>query len=185
MKKGRGAILIVEDNPTEQLLIQQAFEQIGVCDAIYTASDGEEAIAYLKGQGCYADRSKYRFPTFLLIDLKMPKISGFELLLFVKRCPLIVLPTIVLTMSSDPDDVKRAHLLGANAYHVKPTEMEKLCAQLKLIYDYWSSVELPEVDAEGHLKSTEEKGKLGDLMQHPVKAAQLSREFAESSGKQG
>jgi CheY-like chemotaxis protein len=169
MKKGRDSILIVEDNLTEQLLIRHAFEEIGVKDHIYTANDGEEAITFLKGSGQYADRDKFRFPTFMLVDLKMPKVNGLELLLYVKRTHLIIIPTIILTSSADPDDVKRAYMLGANAFHTKPMRMEDLCMILKRIYDYWNSVEMPDTDEHGNLKATNGFEKLGEKMQHPVR----------------
>src|SRR5690242_6687735 len=151
MKKGRGAILIVEDNPHEQLLIQTAFQEIGVTDSIHIVNDGEEAIAYLKGEGKYHDRQKYRFPTFLVTDLKMPKINGFELLLFLKRSHLIIVPTVVLTMSSDQDDINKAYQLGANSFHTKPNHMEGLVEMLKCVYEYWDKAQLPDIDESGKL----------------------------------
>lgn len=144
--KRRGSILIVEDNLHEQLLIKEAFHDLKVPEVVHTVSDGESAIAFLRGEEPYGDRQQYKFPTFMLVDLKMPKISGLELLLFLKRSNLIVIPTIVFTSSADADDVKTAYMLGANAFHCKPTQMEGLLRLLKSIYDYWSEVELPEVD---------------------------------------
>jgi len=164
MKKGHGSILIVEDNPAEQLLIKEAFEQIGVQDPIYTVNDGSEAIAFVKGQGQYADRKKFRYPTFLLTDLKMPKVNGFELLLYLKRSRLIVIPTIVFTMSDDKDDIKKAFMLGANAFHTKTHRMEGLIEQLTLIHKYWTSVQLPDVDEHGHVLPTHSHGKLGEKL---------------------
>lgn len=161
-------ILVVEDNPTERILMREAFEEIGIGKRVYAVEDGAEAITFLKGEGQYADRKKFPFPTFLLTDLKMPKVNGFELLLFLKRSHLIVIPTVVLTMSSDRDDVKKAFLLGANAYHTKPGKMEDFCRLLKTIYEYWDAVEIPDIDEKGNLIATKGEGKLSEKMRHPI-----------------
>ncbi|HEV2327510.1 MAG TPA: response regulator [Verrucomicrobiae bacterium] len=164
----RGSVLIVEDNPTENMLIKSAFEDIGVSERVYSVDDGDEAIAFLRRKGKYADCEKYVFPTFLLTDLNMPRVNGFELLLFLKRSHFKIIPTIVFTMSADPDDVKCAYLFGANAYHVKPPGMEGLHAQLRKIYDYWTTLELPGTDEHGCLLETDSTGKLSERMGHPV-----------------
>jgi CheY-like chemotaxis protein len=166
MKKG--SLLIVEDDQTERTLIYDAFERIGIKENIYAVDDGEEAIAFMKRKGEYSDPEKFVFPTILLTDLKMPKINGFELLLFLKRSQFTIIPTIVFTTSSDPDDIKNAFLLGANAYHVKPVAMEGLCQQLKKIYEYWIDVSLPDIDAHGRLLPTDSRGKLSETLRHPV-----------------
>lgn len=166
MKKG--SLLIVENNRTEIELIRTVFEQIGIHERIYAVNDGAEAILFLKRKGKYADREKYLFPTFLLTDLNMPRVNGFELLLFLKRSNFMIIPTIIYTTSADPDDVKNAFLLGANAYHVKPPRMEGLCTQLKRIHDYWTCVEMPELDQNGRLVPTDSNGKLSPTLRHPV-----------------
>lgn len=166
MKKG--SVLIVEDNPREQMLIKMAFEEIGIKENIYTVGDGNEAIAFLKRKGKYADCEKFVFPTFLLTDLKMPNVNGFELLMFLKRSNYTIIPTIVFSMSDDPDDIKNAYLYGANAYHVKTIGMEGLCEQLRKIYEYWTTMALPNVDEHGHFMPTNSKGKLSESVRHPV-----------------
>jgi CheY-like chemotaxis protein len=168
MKMRKAVILSVDDDPNDQLLIRTAFQEAGVNDPVQTVNDGAEAIAYLKGQGKYADRDTYLFPTFILTDLKMPRINGFELLRFLKSNPqLIVVPTVVLSASSDRDDIKRAYLFGANAYHVKSQTLEALCTQLKLVYDYWTSAEVPDVDRTGNLLPTQNSGKLSENVLPP------------------
>jgi len=161
MKRATGSILIVDDNPNEQLLIKEAFRELKVTDAIHIADDGEEAIAYLKGQGKYCDRKKFQFPTFLLTDLNMPKINGFELLSFMKRSHFIIIPTIVWTTSNDLDDIQHSYLLGANAFHTKPTQKAGFLELLKKIYEYWAAVQLPDIDEDGNLKQTERSGTVG------------------------
>jgi len=164
----KAVVLSVDDDSNDQLLIKMAFREMGVEDTIQTVNDGAEAIAYLKGQGKYADRDTYIFPTFILTDLKMPRINGFELLRFLKSNPqLIVVPTVVLTASADRDDIKRAYLFGANAYHVKSQTLEALCIQLKLVHDYWTSTEVPEIDQTGNLLPTRNSGKLSENITLP------------------
>jgi len=91
----------------------------------------------------------------------MPRVNGFELLSFIKRSKLIIIPTIVLTTSCDLDDIKQAYLLGINAFHKKPTEPEGFLRLLKRLYDYWHEVELPDIDESGNLKQVECAGQFG------------------------
>ena len=164
----KAVILIVDDDANDQFLIKTAFREAGVHDTIYTVNDGAEAISYLKGNGKYANRDEYLFPSFVLTDLKMPKVNGFELLRFLKSNPqLIVVPTVVFTSSADRDDIKRAYLFGANAYHVKSQTLDGLCTQLKLVHQYWTSCEVPEIDQTGNLLPTDSGGKLGENIPQP------------------
>src|ERR1700694_3070902 len=131
MKKYHATILIVEDDRNDQVLIKEAFRQIGVTDPIQVVDDGAEAIAYMMGEGKYADRKKYAYPTFVITDLKMPRADGFAVLEFLKSNPeWKVIPTIVLSASADLDDIKKAYMLGASSYHVKPQTAEALRNQL-------------------------------------------------------
>lgn len=166
MKKG--SLLIVEDNPAERMAIEAAFEKIGVKENIYSVDDGDEAVAFMKREGKYADSNRFVFPTFLLTNLKMPRVNGFELLVFLKRSSFTIIPAIIFTASTDPDDIKHAFLLGANAYHVKPPNLEGLCQKLKRIYEYWTDVQLPHIDERGHLLPTDGAGKLSEKLRHPV-----------------
>ena len=154
-------ILIVDDDANDRLLMQSAFSHIGISDPIYMVSDGTEAIEYLSGTGSYTDRNRFRFPTLLLLDLKMAKTNGFEFLRIIRNNPnLMVIPTIVFTSSADLDDVKNAYLLGANSYMVKAKTFEGLCDQFKFLYGYWMRVQVPPIDREGHLLKTRHEGKL-------------------------
>jgi CheY-like chemotaxis protein len=162
-------ILVVDDDPNDQFLFKSAFKKNGVDCHVYAVGDGAEAIAYLKGEGVYADRSKFLYPTLLTIDLKMPRVNGFELLAFLKQNPnFMVVPTIVFTSSNDRNDIVNAFLLGANAYHVKPADFEDLCAQLKIVHDYWATCEVPEIDPAGNLVPTVERGKLSENIPRPL-----------------
>lgn len=166
MKKG--SVLVVEDNAVEQMLIMEAFERIGIEEKVYAVSDGDEAIDFLKRKGKYADCEKYAFPTLMLTDLKMPRVNGFELLLFLKRSQFTIIPIIILTISEDADDIKTAYLLGANAYHIKPTGMGGLVEMLRKIYEYWTSLQLPATDECGRLAPTNGTGRLSATLRLPV-----------------
>lgn len=155
----RPVILIVEDDAEDRYLLQNAFEHIGVTDTVHTVGDGQEAVEYLSGEGQFADRHKFRFPTLLLLDLKMPRMNGLEFLGYIKHNPsLQVIPTIVFTSSDRREDIKNAYQLGANSYIVKGKTFEIICGQLKFMYGYWMRVEIPPVDQQGPLPATLDAG---------------------------
>jgi CheY-like chemotaxis protein len=163
MKKYHATIMVVEDDPNDQFLIVRAFNTIGVTDQIQVVSDGEEAIAYMMGEGKYADRQKYAYPTFVITDLKMPRNDGFAVLEFLKGNPQwAIIPTIVLSASADPDDIKKSYMLGASSYHVKPSSHQELQKQLEVINAYWMTCQVPEVDISGKQLPTDSTGKLGE-----------------------
>lgn len=105
---------------------------------------------YLEGKGEYADRTKYPLPDVILLDLKMPRISGFEFLEWLRRkAPgeLHLIPVVVLSSSDDPQDVKRAYELGVNSYMVKPIQWPEFKEKMRAISIYWSDhAETPVVD---------------------------------------
>lgn len=168
MKRYHATIMIVDDDPNDLFLIERAFRKIGVTDPIQTVNGGRDAIAYMMGEGKYADRSVYVYPTFITTDLKMPEVDGFSVLEHLKNNPeWSVIPTVVLTSSRDPDDIKKAYMLGATSYHVKPNSPEDLRNQLKVLHDYWMTCEVPEVDKSGRQTLTDSKGKLGERFEQP------------------
>src|SRR5581483_5502792 len=163
MKKYHATIMVVEDDPNDQVLIERAFRKIGVTDSVQIMPDGAEAIAYMKGEGKYSDREKFAYPTFVITDLKMPRKDGFAVLEFLKSNPAWkVIPTIVLSASSDLDDIKKAYMLGASSFHVKPQGFDALQNQLAVINAYWITCQVPEVDISGKQLLTESEGKLGE-----------------------
>jgi CheY-like chemotaxis protein len=163
VKKYYATILVVEDDPNDQFLIERAFRQIGVTDPIQIVGDGEEAIAYMMGEGKYSDRARFAYPTFIITDLKMPRGDGFAVLEFLRGNPQwAVIPTIVLSASSDLDDIKKSYMLGASSYHVKPHSAEGLREQLSVINAYWVTCQVPEVDTTGKQVRTDSEGKLGE-----------------------
>src|SRR6185369_13434003 len=117
----------------------------------------------MMGEGKYADRQKFAYPTFIITDLKMPRADGFAVLEFLKGNPeWAVIPTIVLSASSDLDDIKKSYMLGASSYHLKPHSTAELENQLAVINAYWMTCQVPEVDQTGKQLRTDSEGKLGE-----------------------
>lgn len=147
----------------------RAFRQNGATDPIQTIHDGAEAIAYMDGDGKYADRSVYEYPTFVIIDLKMPKVDGLAVLQHLKKNPeWAIISTVIFSSSSDLDDIKKSYMLGASSYHVKPLTLDALRHNLKVLHDYWMTCETLEVDATGRQLHTESEGKLGERIKQPT-----------------
>jgi CheY-like chemotaxis protein len=120
-------ILLVEDDPTDALLLRRTFDRFKLNHPTQVVSNGEAAIEYLSGKGQYCDRTAYPMPTLLFLDLKLPGLSGFEVLTWIRQNVLLSrLQVIVLTGSRKTLDVYRAYELGANSYLVKPIRAEDL-----------------------------------------------------------
>jgi CheY-like chemotaxis protein len=163
MKKREPTILIVEDDPNDQFMLTRGFKKTGVTTPMHVVNNGLEAIAYMMGEGEYANRETYCYPTFIMTDLKMPGADGFAVLEFLKKNPQwSVIPTIVFSASTDLDDIKKAYMLGASSYHVKPTSPEALLHQLQVLHAYWITCEVPQVDSTGKQIHTNSRGKLGE-----------------------
>src|SRR5687767_6869400 len=112
-------ILIVEDDPNDVLFLKRALKKSQIENPVCTLSNGEEAIAYLSGIGDYADRITHPFPKVIILDLKMPRKGGLEVLEWLRDHPQYrVIPTIILTSSKLNEDVIKAYGLGANSYMV-------------------------------------------------------------------
>jgi CheY-like chemotaxis protein len=143
-----GVILLAEDDPNDVLLIQRAFQRTHVANPVQVVRDGEEVLAYLSGQGPFADRERHPLPVLMLMDLKMPRKSGLEVLEWVRQQPgLKRLPIIVLTSSNQSPDINRAYELGANSYLVKPAGFDSLLELVKNLDMYWLILnEKPELD---------------------------------------
>ena len=120
---GEATILLAEDDPNDVFFMKRAFEKAQLPNPLVVVSDGEETIRYLKGEGVYADRARYPLPGLLLLDLRMPRRGGFEVLDWLRRQPgLKRLMTVVLTSSAESPDINHAYDLGANSYLLKPPE---------------------------------------------------------------
>ncbi len=125
-------ILYVEDAEDDLYLMRKAITKAGVPIDLRVVRDGDEAIRYLKGEGTYATRSEHPMPGLVLLDLNLPKRTGFEFLEWLRRQPhLKRLVAIVLTASSRQEDVDRAHEVGANAVLVKPASFGELVHMLE------------------------------------------------------
>lgn len=130
-------ILHAEDDPTDRLLIRHAFERAAPSVRLLFAKDGQEAIDYLAGRGVFADRAAYPVPKLVLLDLKLPKKSGFEVLEWVRAEPgLKQLPVLVLTSSQESSDIERAYALGANSYLVKKVDVKAMREVVSGIGEY-------------------------------------------------
>jgi len=131
-------VLLADDDPNDVFLLQRAFQKTNIANPLRVVRDGEEAMAYLSGQDQYADRQRHPLPVLLLLDLKMPRKSGFEVLRWLRQqAGLKRLPVVVLTSSNQSPDINKAFDLGANSYIVKPGGFDSLVEMVKNLNLYW------------------------------------------------
>jgi CheY-like chemotaxis protein len=134
-------ILHVEDDPNDALLFQHACRKAGVGFEVQAVNDGDDAIAYLRGTRNFSNRKNHPLPQLILLDLKMPRLSGFDVLTWLRNeRPFEKTPVIVLTSSNHETDIKRAYDLGANSYLVKPVGFEALVEVARTIQTYWATL---------------------------------------------
>jgi CheY-like chemotaxis protein len=137
-------ILFVEDDPDDVLLIERAFKRAELPLVPRVVSDGEAATAYLSGTGEYGDRLAHPAPSLVLLDLKLPRLSGLEVLAWIRRDPRVGrLPVVILTSSRESIDIERAYELGANSYLVKPVGFEALLRMVRTLNLYWLGLNQP------------------------------------------
>lgn len=128
----------MEDNPDDQELALLAFKEANITSKIITCSDGEEALDYLFATGMYADRDARIMPEVMLLDLKLPKVDGFEVLKRVREDPRTkLLPVVVLTTSSEQKDLIESYQLGTNSYIRKPVDFSKFIEFAQQFGSYW------------------------------------------------
>ena len=131
-------ILLVEDDANDISLFERAFGRTGFPHQLQTVQSGDEAIAYLSGVGKYADRQEFPLPTLLLLDIKLPRTDGFEVLAWIRNHPkLAPLRVIMLTGSARTEDVNRAYRLGVNSYISKPVGASGLVEILGALGTHW------------------------------------------------
>jgi len=127
-------VLLVDDSINDALLMRTVFERAGFVQPLRFARDGDEAIAYLRGDGLYHDRKKFPLPTAVLLDLNMPRKDGFEVIDWIRQQPTLRrLRVYILSASSRPQDIERAYDLGANSYLVKPGNLDGLMTLAKCL----------------------------------------------------
>jgi CheY-like chemotaxis protein len=131
--------LLVEDDPTDFRLIQRAFGKLNNGFRMFRLTNGDEVVSYLSGDGPYENRAAHPIPAVVLLDLKIPRRSGFEVLEWLRGQPsgLNRLPVIVLTSSRHSTDINRAYDLGANSYLVKPDTGAQLDELVEQFRTYW------------------------------------------------
>jgi len=140
-------ILLAEDEEDYVLLIKHAFAKANIPNPLHVVWNGQEAISYLKGEGKYSNRDEYPLPDLMLLDLKMPRVNGFEVLKWLRaQQEMAALRVLVLTSSDQIRDVNEAYQLGANSFLVKPSDFEDFTQLSRLIQDFWlKASKAPEV----------------------------------------
>jgi CheY-like chemotaxis protein len=143
------AVLLVEDDLTDVFLVKRAFKAAQIKNPLQVVTDGEEAINYLRGAGKYADRATYPLPKLIVMDIKMPRLTGFEVLAWVKSDPLLRrIPIVIVSSSDNPADINRAYESGVNAYMVKPVDYRKVEHLFSSLTHYWGlECAKPELEA--------------------------------------
>lgn len=132
-------VLLVEDDPSDARLIQRAFGKLDVTLAMIRLTNGDDVVSYLSGEAPYENRTTYPLPSVVLLDIKLPRRSGFEVLQWVRRQPTALnrLPVVMLTSSRHSVDINRAYDLGANSYLSKPETAAQLEQLATRFQSYW------------------------------------------------
>lgn len=131
-------VLLVEDDINDIFLVKRAFKMAQLANPLQVVTDGEEATRYLSGQDKYADRDTYPLPKLIVMDIKMPRMTGFEVLEWIKHDGrLRRIPVVIVSSSDRPQDIDRAYELGANAYMVKPVNYRAVERLFESITHYW------------------------------------------------
>lgn len=143
-------ILLVEDNPDDEELTQLAFEEAGVDHTLVVARDGAEALDYLFATGPHAGRDTARQPTVVLLDLKLPKIDGLEVLRRLRDDPRTnLVPVVVLSTSRERQDISTSYRLRVNSYVRKPVNFDEFTEVMRHLGRYWLTINLGPGSAEG------------------------------------
>ena len=131
-------ILLVEDNPNDAELAMRALKKNNLANNVARACDGEEALDYIFARGPYKNRERMNIPKLILLDIKLPKVDGLELLKIIKGDPVMkLIPVVVLTSSNEESDMIESYRLGVNSYIVKPVDFDKFIESVRNIGFYW------------------------------------------------
>ncbi len=146
-------VLLVEDFENDVVLMWRSWKMEAVPAGLQVVTDGQQALDYLAGNGEFSNREKFPLPCLMLLDLKLPHVSGMEVLKRVRtETALKALPVLVLTTSGLERDVIEAYQCGANAFLIKPSSVRDLAMLVRLIRDFWLGVnQLPRLDVETEL----------------------------------
>jgi CheY-like chemotaxis protein len=132
-------ILLAEDEETDAIMFRFALNTGGLTFPLFVARDGQEVVEYLSGSGQYSDRGRHPLPSLLVLDLKMPRMTGFDVLAWLKSRPDLDIPAVVLSSSSYPEDIEKAKNLGAREYFIKPHSLVELTKLLQTATSRWLS----------------------------------------------
>jgi two-component system, response regulator len=131
-------ILLIEDNPDHALIIEQGLKVNSILNQIKVARDGQEALDYLYHQGAYADPEAAPRPGLILLDIKLPKMSGLDILQRIKQDPALKpIPVVMLTSSEQEADMKKSYEYGANSYITKPIQFTEFMQKVRQLQLYW------------------------------------------------
>src|SRR6185312_14335854 len=137
-------ILVVEDDDNDLMFLKMAMKKVGVTNPIQVAKDGQEGLDYFQGSDKFADRSEFPFPYLVLLDLKLPYVMGLDVLAWIRAQPQFESTiVIVLTSSRHTHDIRTAYELGANAYLVKPADLNALERMVGALKDFWVGQNTP------------------------------------------
>jgi CheY-like chemotaxis protein len=137
-------ILLVEDNPSDINLTKRAFEKALITNNLVVAEDGQEALEYIFGNGYDENQDVSHLPALVLLDLKLPKISGLEVLKRIRSAEKIKrLPVVILTSSKEEQDVAASYDLGVNSYIRKPIDFNQFAEAIKYLGVYWLGINEP------------------------------------------
>ena len=140
-------ILLVEDDDGHARLLEKNLRRGGVVNHLARVADGREAVDYVSRKGCYQDAVRYPFPGVVLLDVRMPRLDGFEVLAYLKRDPeLMKIPVIMLTSTDNQNEINRAYEMGANGYVVKPVSVESFIDRVVKLGMFIEIIELAEND---------------------------------------
>lgn len=138
-----GPILLAEDNENDVELMLEALEDLRLANELVVVNDGAQALDFLYRRGAYASRTSAN-PVVVLLDLKMPKVDGFEVLREVKsKSSLKTIPVVILTSSREEQDLVQSHNLGVNAYVVKPIDFHQFTEAVKQVGAFWAILNEP------------------------------------------
>ncbi len=136
-------VLLVEDNPDDEKLTLRALRQSDVPNIVIVARDGEEALEYLFAYGRYQGLDRQQLPALILLDLKLPKLSGFEVLERLRQeNSTATIPVVVMTSSDEEIDINRSYQLGANSFVRKPVEFDEFIDSIRQLGMYWLMINL-------------------------------------------